>query len=225
MTDEAKGEAFSDEVVERAARADADMAAALLEGLEALANTPMNIDLSVWSRFAFNVQMIAKRLRKAATSSPRAWKGRRMGDYTSIIEALEGAKEGSRELDARVYALVKAYPGEPGRWTEVGPPTFKVIRYFWCPDPKMAWLGYDLLNIAPAWTTSLDAALALVREKLPGANTMGHESNPKGAEAYVSRNYVGEGHWLFEGNASTAPIALLIALFTALQAKEAKTDE
>ncbi len=57
---------LSDEVVERAARADADMAAALLEGLEALANTPMNIDLSVWSRFAFNVQMIAKRLRRAA---------------------------------------------------------------------------------------------------------------------------------------------------------------
>lgn len=61
-----EGEALSDEVVERAARADADMAAALLEGLEALANTPMNIDFSVWSRFAFNVQMIAKRLRRAA---------------------------------------------------------------------------------------------------------------------------------------------------------------
>ena len=95
---------LSDEVVERAARADADMAAALLEGLEALANTPMNIDLSVWSRFAFNVQMIAKRLR--AATLPTAHRPSREEIEEALREAfLAGADQGhATGAHANIYA-------------------------------------------------------------------------------------------------------------------------
>jgi hypothetical protein len=77
---------------------------------------------------------------------------------TNLIARLEAAREGSRELDAMIWTAVNG-KGQPMR--RVGPPTYNPERLFCNPDPDMNWIGYDLLNIAPHYTTWLDAALTL----------------------------------------------------------------
>lgn len=74
------------------------------------------------------------------------------------------------------------------------------------------------------YTASLDAALALVERVLPEANTLFIEKEPqtKRHSAYwevsLQRNNVDSGHWAHNGIAPTAPLAVLIALLTALAA-------
>lgn len=80
---------------------------------------------------------------------------------SDLIERLEKASEGSRELDAEIWAVVNGR-GQPMQ--RVGPPTYNPVRLFCNPTPEIDWIGYDLLNIAPAYTTSIDAALTLVPE-------------------------------------------------------------
>ncbi|MDE2426279.1 MAG: hypothetical protein KGO96_10285 [Elusimicrobia bacterium] len=73
-----------------------------------------------------------------------------------LVSSLEAATEGSRELDAYIWAAIHC-PGQPVRVVE--PATWKERRYFCNPDAAMDWIGYDLLNVAKHYTTSLDAAL------------------------------------------------------------------
>lgn len=80
-------------------------------------------------------------------------------ELCDLIEKLETANEGSRELDACVWVATNG-KGQPMK--KVGPPSYKVPRFFCNPDPDIDWIGYDLLRIAPTYTTSLDAALTLV---------------------------------------------------------------
>ena len=79
-----------------------------------------------------------------------------------LIVKLEHATEGSRELDACVWVAVNG-KGQPMK--EVGPPSYKMPRFFCNPSPDIDWIGYDLLEIAPKYTTSLDAAHSLVPEE------------------------------------------------------------
>jgi hypothetical protein len=86
--------------------------------------------------------------------------------------------------------------------------------------PERDWEFYtdDLpITVVPRYSGSIDAALALVERLLPDANTYGISKTPKEWEAFVSRNYVKEGHWLHEEQAPTGPLALLAALLSALK--------
>ena len=99
---------------------------------------------------------------------------------SDLIERLEAATEGSRELDCRVWHAA-AGKGQPLK--EIGPPTYKKTRFFCNPNPKVEWIGYDLLRIAEPYTTSLDAALSIVPEgwafaKLGLAWAMGWDTEP-----------------------------------------------
>ena len=76
-----------------------------------------------------------------------------------------------------------------------------------------------------AFTASIDAALSLVERVLPGANTVGFEKVPRGADAYVSRNHVNEDHWLFESpTCATPPLALLSACLRAKLSEQGKGE-
>ena len=82
-------------------------------------------------------------------------------DLAGLIEKLEGAEGGSRELDADVFCAL----GYTVKTFEVGP-ALKVIAY--PPDgPQRCEVGKTHV------TTSLDAALALVEERL-GADVIYH---------------------------------------------------
>ena len=81
----------------------------------------------------------------------------------SLIARLEKATGANRELDCRIHALVlDTHPGG-GRYCVVGQPTYyDEPRHFFSPDPEMDWIGYDLLNVSPHYTSSIDAAMTLV---------------------------------------------------------------
>lgn len=79
----------------------------------------------------------------------------------------------------------------------------------------------DMIGREPNYTGSIDAALEFATKLVPNANCYGLERDKFGWSAYLSRNNVSDGHWLIEAGASSAPIAILLAAFLALQEKEA----
>lgn len=70
---------------------------------------------------------------------------------TDLIEKLESATEGSRELDAQIATVL----GFKVSWAGKA----KHILMYWCP------LGQPAARRVPRWTTSLDTALTLVPEE------------------------------------------------------------
>lgn len=146
-----------------------------------------------------------------------------MGDLKAVLSALQGAKGPDRELDCCIYAAVHATTGNPGRWSEVGPPTYAERRFFWCPDPEMDWLGYDLLYVSPNYTASVDTCLALVAEKLPGWDwSAGVITHPTDAETkiFAARLYqLQSAEPVKANNPHSLPLAILTALFSALSAQ------
>lgn len=84
-----------------------------------------------------------------------------------LIERLEKATGPDRELDCYIWAVVNG-KGEPV--SSVGPPTYEQRRFFCNPNPEIDWIGYDLLNVAEHYTSSLDAALTLVPEGIRVVN-------------------------------------------------------
>lgn len=141
---------------------------------------------------------------------------------SEIIEALEKAPHGSRELDWRVAEYLEQIPAH--RIIPVG------WDYGWYRGSETVyalWKATDSegrsveLWQAPEITTSVDAALKLIELVLPDANCWGIDKDERGIQAHVQRNGVKSGHWAqFSEHRSSAPIALVLAIVKALQAKE-----
>ena len=126
-----------------------------------------------------------------------------------LIVKLEAATEGSRELDAYIWAAINGR-GQPVKI--VGPPTYKTPRLFCNPNPEVEWIGYDLLTLVGAsehhYTASLDAALTLVPEgcwvSLIIATPASAEVNPNNIREINGKTY-----------AATPALALCAALLKA----------
>lgn len=125
-----------------------------------------------------------------------------------LIERLEKAESGSRLLDAAIFkGLGGPLPSEfmgvgvDLKWQDDGSALFPIgemqVRY----NP-------------PAYTTSLDAIVALIGEKLPGWTWQ--FQSPGWAELDVS-TFVGRQ---VSAQAATVPLAACIALLRALQTQE-----
>lgn len=87
-----------------------------------------------------------------------------MADLGALIARLEQATGPSREIDCYIYAETLRKAGDDRQVTVIPPPTWNETRYFFNPNPEIRWLGYDLLNNSPKYTSSLDSALTLVPE-------------------------------------------------------------
>lgn len=126
-----------------------------------------------------------------------------------LITRLEAAAEGSRELDR---ALVEHF--EPPTVTHTG---------FVLPPGFGKGMGDGWWGAEP--TRSIDAAVALVRAKLPGW-AIGLDIEPASSEAFVDRpaNLGWELPPKQLGRAPTAPLALVIALLKALRALTAVAE-
>lgn len=112
----------------------------------------------------------------------------------SLIERLEAAEVGSRELDAAIwYALIETCGGKPDR---------------------------DMIDRWPAYTTSLDAALALAERVLPGC-CPGVSQNVHSGVWFSWLGYSDEGVPRLYADAfgKTAAVSVCIAI---LKAKETK---
>lgn len=122
------------------------------------------------------------------------------GDLAGLIERLEKSVAGGHELDCHIsYALF--YPNTPEWHLDLS------IRDGWT---------------IPPYSTSLDAAVALVEQKLPGAewtvSNNSHHHERRYAEVVYQRTTGRSG---FVGMAAATPaIAICIALLRALQAQE-----
>lgn len=77
----------------------------------------------------------------------------------ALADRVERAECPSRELDAEIWATTES-KGAPV-W-RVGPPTYEPARLFCNPCPDIDWIGYDLFQIAPHYTSSIDSAVLLV---------------------------------------------------------------
>lgn len=123
----------------------------------------------------------------------------------TILNRLRSAESGSRELDAMIAVSLQIMPSnafQPCASSDAG--TFGTGAHtFWR---------------TPEYTTSIDAALALVERMLPESNCVGFDKTPLRVDAYVSRNNVSSGHWCEDGwHKSSAPLAILCALFAKLK--------
>jgi hypothetical protein len=141
--------------------------------------------------------------------------------YDEIIKRLREAKGPSKTLDADIAEATGTVP--PRYYRNVG----------YCDGS----FGHDersgICWIAKDYTASIDAALALVEKLLPGWHwtvTSDKREGVAGAWIWLERRFpedTAEDIPMlrnYEAEAPTAPLAILIALFTALQSKEAGND-
>ncbi len=147
-----------------------------------------------------------------------------MGDLKAVLSALQGAKGGDREVDALIVAAlgrmtVKRYPpsddfGPHDRWQ------------FWSRDGEH-FLGSEGRFPVPAYTASVDTALALVAEKLPGHTYLIGRGKTRPEEPLHGVFFSPDGSmkagpegsdWPVEVEHESLPICILTALFSALSA-------
>lgn len=129
----------------------------------------------------------------------------------SIREQLKLATGPSERLAAEILQIIVAPDGYVeqskinGNWC-----IYEPTKRLW--ERRGDWWRRD------GWplTSSLDAAIAFVERVLPAANCHGYDKSPSGVTAYVSRNYVAEGHWMVAADHKTLALALLLAAFNAL---------
>lgn len=84
-----------------------------------------------------------------------------MTDPNTLADRVEALAGPDREVDCMITSA--AHPSMAGEWRVVGPPNYDPPRFF-SAQKGMDWIGYDLLNNAPFYTSSLDAAMTLVPE-------------------------------------------------------------
>ena len=148
-----------------------------------------------------------------------------MTRYDDILARLRAAAGPDRGLDGRIaYSLgwrfngllrgiedpkFDKWEGFGGHWHQPGGAFCRVDQSF----------DGDLWPEPPEWTASIDAALALVAEKLPGWRPQFRRDPSRWFAAICKPGPVRAG-CVVRGFAQTAPLAILIALFEALKAEE-----
>lgn len=136
-----------------------------------------------------------------------------------LIERLEGAEEGSRELDIEVWKTL----------TEGKIPEHELSEYFdHIPDKEECWLDQNVDHYSDV-TFSVDAAIKVMHEHLPGwywrtgygSSGQWVQGKLRGGWCHLNRVHPNTSHPEDEatGYASTAPLAILVALLKALQAQ------
>jgi hypothetical protein len=138
----------------------------------------------------------------------------------TLKEKIESAGKGSDELSAHVLCDLLAPKGSKverspynGAWCIYEPRTYgRTPTALWEKGPR----GRDA-----EVTTSLDAALALVKRVLPGCFVEGRMCPPSEDRLSCLEIYrPGNWHFLGQGQGATPALALLSALLTALKDKD-----
>jgi hypothetical protein len=129
-----------------------------------------------------------------------------MSDLASLLEKVRSAKGADTMLDHDLEWHFGEWDNLGGWWRR-HKVTGEEQRYSYAP--------------VPAYTASIDAALALEERKLPGW-ACGFDRGQKTAIAFVDphdfEDRIGGGRYV--AKAQTAPLAILVALLTALITQE-----
>lgn len=131
-----------------------------------------------------------------------------MTDLEQLIGRLEAASEGSRPLDWLIAE-------------ELGDEAFRLKAAAWPPFAP----GSKIDKGIPAYTTSIDAIVALIERKLPGwswgvQSYHGDKDGPLGMLIYSN----GVDYAEASGSRPTPALALSLALCRALQAQQETSD-
>ena len=140
-----------------------------------------------------------------------------------LIARLEAASEGSRELDGMIAASLTPEGFNYWRDHEIGKAGRKIGADARCekePDPSFTWAYFADRSVdAPAYTTSLDAAMALVPEGWAINLHYFPETgdNPPGKYWNAAANiwFVEDRNRRFRQDGHTMPLALCIAALRA----------
>lgn len=140
-----------------------------------------------------------------------------MSAISELIERVEKATTGSRELDAEIARALGLIPEGPG-WTESSPGIWhKNLRW------GRVNAEFDGVYSPPSFTTSIDAALALVEAKLPGWSygvaMRGDKLRREGCDDERAYAWLKNGEQA-EADAPTLALALCLALLSALEKKK-----
>lgn len=136
-----------------------------------------------------------------------------------LIDRLEKAREGSRELDVEICKLLE---GGEEIWlqTRYTGESYPALR-----RASPMHIGGFANEHVPFVTTSVDAALALVSRCLPDSCVL-MEITPSKTLVNLHTQTLGQfGEWHPLAEAPTAPLAILTALLHALRALEPQHEE
>lgn len=140
----------------------------------------------------------------------------------AVIERLEKATGPDRELDARIHAIIEL-PSSDWEACE---------KSIISGDGLVTWHYLNKSQItarAPSYTASIDAAIALTERMLPGWARVFKYLASQSAYVFLIEYERGEDglwwhntgeHLKIKASHKTEPLALLLALFKALLAKE-----
>ena len=136
-----------------------------------------------------------------------------MSQYTDILARLRAATGPDRELDIKIWLATTA--GATRQTIHVDHPQGAY-------DIDETRDASRRLITVPSFTASIDAALSLVAEKLPGWDWMlGNRDGEHPQEwpwaSLTLPGWEGDEESQFLEHASTPPLAILTALFTALE--------
>ena len=127
----------------------------------------------------------------------------------SLIASLREAREGSQELDRKIYRALGHTLEDRGYWSR----TIGGDRVW---TERWSLIPYDLPK---PLTSSLDAIMGLIREKLPGRHWSVQTTGEPGRDAY-SAEISASAPYSFNVicyTAATPALALCIALLLALE--------
>jgi hypothetical protein len=140
---------------------------------------------------------------------------------TSLLERVEKAEGPDRELDNDIFralALTDEWSGK------------RVSKWFidagtgwWSCHTDDGWLHQEV-QLSPRYSSSLDAALALVEEKLPGCNGLLMFGEPHRNPIMRLAPLYPDGRHPVEAGGATLPLAVLSALLRALIAQKETAD-
>ena len=122
----------------------------------------------------------------------------------TLIEKLEAATEGSRELDAEIW-----HAANPTKYERVAGQQSGLYPRGFNPEMKAQWLARRMADKAPHYTTSLDAALTLKPEG-HRIRLWEHHTGSFGCDLFK-----GDGGFLWKAHAPSLALALCIAALKA----------
>lgn len=138
-------------------------------------------------------------------------------EVAKLLAHIEAATGPDREIDA---ALALALGGWHREWIEVGRNPHHKPDWFWWNDTDQPWRASNPERLPLFYTTSIDAALALVERMLPGCWWFFSKGKTRPTEPLFAFHIIPEGNTdgltIGEAEAGTPPLAILAALLRAL---------
>lgn len=138
-----------------------------------------------------------------------------MGDLRELLERVEKATGADRELDSAIFSALVDPRRENAYWIWQGSRPQG--------SPERAPADYWDTRHTPTITSSIDAALALMERMLPGAFWLIGKGKTTALEKmFACQLMFGTDEIIGEGEAETAPLAILAALLRAFIAQDGK---